>query len=90
MARCKSFPIRVNMIVRPLLGESGDDTPLYRDLLHEAFRCEGVAVWRCCLMSHHLHLILTPRQPTREECGWCHCLLGGAEREGNLKSRMRP
>ena len=27
--------------------------------------------------------------PNLRECGWGHCLLGGAEREGNLKSRMR-
>ena len=78
---------RGNRREKVFFGDDGD--ALYRDLLHDACRREGVAVWRYCLMSRHVHLILTPRQPTRDECGWGHCLLGGAEREGNLKSRMR-
>ena len=40
-----------------------DDTALYRDLLHEACRREGVAVWSDCLMPNHVHLILTPQTP---------------------------
>ena len=40
-----------------------DDCALYRDLLHEACRREGVAVWSYCLMPNHVHLILTPRTP---------------------------
>jgi putative transposase len=39
------------------------DYPLYRDLLAEACRREGVAVWSYCLMPNHVHLILTPRTP---------------------------
>jgi REP element-mobilizing transposase RayT len=38
-----------------------DDYALYRDLLHEACRREGVAVWAYCLMPNHVHLILTPQ-----------------------------
>ena len=40
-----------------------DDYALYRDLLQEACRREGVAVWAYCLMPNHIHLILTPRSP---------------------------
>ena len=40
-----------------------DDYALYRDLLAEACRREGVAVWAYCLMPNHVHLILTPRTP---------------------------
>ena len=40
-----------------------DDYALYRDLLAEACRREGVAVWSYCLMPNHVHLILTPRTP---------------------------
>ena len=40
-----------------------DDYALYRDLLHEACRREGVAVWAYCLMPNHVHLILTPQTP---------------------------
>jgi putative transposase len=40
-----------------------EDYALYRDLLHEACRREGVAVWAYCLMPNHVHLILTPRTP---------------------------
>ena len=40
-----------------------DDYALYRDLLHEACRREGVAVWAYCLMPNHVHLILAPQTP---------------------------
>jgi len=40
-----------------------DDYALYRDLLQEACRREGVAVWAYCLMPNHVHLILTPQTP---------------------------
>ena len=40
-----------------------DDYALYRDLLAEACRREGVAVSAYCLMPNHVHLILTPRTP---------------------------
>src|SRR5260370_84069 len=40
-----------------------DDYALYRDLLHEACRREGVAVWAYCLMPNHVHLILIPQTP---------------------------
>ena len=40
-----------------------DDYALYRDLLKEACRREGVAVWAYCLMPNHVHLILAPRTP---------------------------
>ena len=37
-----------------------DDYSLYLDLLAEACRAAGVAVWAYCLMPNHVHLILTP------------------------------
>jgi len=40
-----------------------DDTALYRDLLHEACRREGVACWAYRLMPKRVHLILTPQTP---------------------------
>jgi putative transposase len=40
-----------------------EDYALYRDLMHEACRREGVAVWAYCLMPDHVHLILTPQTP---------------------------
>ena len=40
-----------------------DDYALYRDLLQEACRREGVAVWAYCLMPNHVHPILTPQTP---------------------------
>ena len=40
-----------------------DDYALYRDLLPEACRREGVAVWAYCLMPNHVHLILAPQTP---------------------------
>ena len=41
----------------------GDDYALYRDLLHEACRREGVACWAYRLMPKRVHLILTPQTP---------------------------
>ena len=52
---------RGNRRERVFFGD--DDYALYRDLLHEACRREGVAVWTYCLMPNHVHLILTPRTP---------------------------
>ena len=40
-----------------------DDYSLYRDLLGEACRREGVTPWAYCLMPNHVHLILAPRTP---------------------------
>ena len=40
-----------------------EDYALYRDLMHEACRREGVAVSAYCLMPNHVHLILTPQTP---------------------------
>ena len=42
-----------------LLTEPGDYA-LYRDLLAERCRSNGVACWAYCLMPNHVHLILTP------------------------------
>ena len=50
---------RGNRREKVFFGE--DDYALYRDLLSEACRREGVAVWAYCLMPNHVHLILTPR-----------------------------
>jgi putative transposase len=36
------------------------DYALYRDLLAERCRSNGVACWAYCLMPNHVHLILTP------------------------------
>ena len=52
---------RGNRRERVFFGD--DDYALYRDLLAEACRREGVAVWSYCLMPNHVHLILTPRTP---------------------------
>jgi putative transposase len=40
-----------------------DDFALYRDLLAERCRANGVACWAYCLMPNHVHLILVPSQP---------------------------
>ena len=40
-----------------------DDYALYRDLLAERCRANGVACWAYCLMPNHVHLILTPSTP---------------------------
>jgi putative transposase len=37
-----------------------DDYELYRDLLGEQARKQGVAVWSYCLMPNHVNLILVP------------------------------
>jgi putative transposase len=46
-----------------LFTEPGDYA-LYRDLLAERCRSNGVSCWAYCLMPNHVHLILTPT--TRE------------------------
>ncbi len=63
-----------------------DDYALYCDLLAEACRREGVAVWAYCLMPNHVHLILTPR--TAEGLGRA---LGKAHRRYSafVNARMR-
>jgi putative transposase len=43
----------------PLFLEPGDYA-LYRDLLAERCKRNGVACWAYCLMPNHVHLILTP------------------------------
>ena len=40
-----------------------DDYALYRDLLREHCRAQGVAVWSWVLMPNHVHLILVPETP---------------------------
>jgi putative transposase len=37
-----------------------DDYALYRDLMAERCRANGVTCWAYCLMPNHVHLILTP------------------------------
>lgn len=39
------------------------DYALYRDLLAERCRFNGVSCWAYCLMPNHVHLILTPVAP---------------------------
>lgn len=39
------------------------DYALYRDLLAERCRFNGVSCWAYCLMPNHVHLILTPSTP---------------------------
>ena len=39
---------------------SDDDYALYRDLLAEQCRKQGVACWAYCLMPNHVHLVLVP------------------------------
>jgi putative transposase len=39
---------------------SDDDYALYRDLLGEQCRRQGVACWAYCLMPNHVHLVLVP------------------------------
>ena len=43
----------------PIFFEDGDQE-IYRDLLAEQTRKEGVSCWAYCLMPNHVHLILTP------------------------------
>ena len=75
---------RGNRREKVFFGE--DDYALYRDLLSEACRREGVAVWAYCLMPNHVHLILTPR--TGEGLGRA---LGKAHRRYSafVNARMR-
>jgi putative transposase len=40
-----------------------EDYALYRDLVAERCRANGVACWAYCLMPNHIHLILTPSEP---------------------------
>jgi len=49
---------RGNRRERVFFGD--DDYELYRDLLAEQARKQGVAVWSYCLMPNHVHLILVP------------------------------
>jgi putative transposase len=42
-----------------LFTERGDYA-LYRDLLAERCKANGVSCWAYCLMPNHVHLILTP------------------------------
>ena len=44
-----------------LFAEPGDYA-LYRDLLAERCRANGVACWAYCLMPNHVHLVLTPAE----------------------------
>ena len=46
----------------PIFFEDGDHE-IYRDLLAEQTRKEGVEVWAYCLMPNHVHLILVPGEP---------------------------
>ncbi len=75
---------RGNRRERVFFGD--DDYALYRDLLGEACRREGVSVWSYCLMPNHVHLILSPRTP--EGLGRA---LGKAHRRysGFVNARMR-
>lgn len=41
-----------------------DDYALYKDLLAEGCRSNGVEVWSYCLMPNHLHVILVPSDET--------------------------
>ena len=45
---------------RQKLFASPDDYGLYRDLMAERCRANGVACWAYCLMPNHVHLILVP------------------------------
>jgi putative transposase len=45
---------------RQLLFLDEGDYALYRDLMAERCRANGVACWAYCLMPNHVHLILTP------------------------------
>jgi len=75
---------RGNRRERVFFGD--EDYALYRDLLAEACRREGVAVWSYCLMPNHVHLILTPQ--TTEGLGRA---LGKAHRRYSafVNARMR-
>jgi len=45
---------------RQKLSSAPDDYALYRDLLAERCRANGVVCWAYCLMPNHVHLILAP------------------------------
>jgi putative transposase len=45
---------------RERVFSSDDDYALYRDLLAEQCRKQGVACWAYCLMPNHVHLVLVP------------------------------
>ena len=45
---------------RQALFTAPGDYALYRDLLGERCRANGVACWAYCLMPNHVHLVLTP------------------------------
>ncbi len=49
---------------RQLLFVEKDDYALYRDLMGERCKVNGVACWAYCLMPNHVHLILTPETET--------------------------
>jgi len=49
---------RGNRRERVFFGD--DDYELYKDLLAEQCRKQGVACWAYCLMPNHVHLILVP------------------------------
>jgi len=54
---------RGNRRERVFFGD--DDYSLYKDLLAEQCRKQGVACWAYCLMPNHVHLILVPdREPS--------------------------
>ncbi len=40
-----------------------EDYALYRDLMAERCKANGVECWAYCLMPNHVHLILTPKNP---------------------------
>ena len=42
------------------LFDGPDDYALYRDLMADRCRANGVACWAYCLMPNHVHLILAP------------------------------
>jgi putative transposase len=47
---------------QPLFVEPGDYA-LYRDLLAERCKANGVVCWGYCFMPNHVHLVLTPATP---------------------------
>lgn len=64
----------------------GDDDALYRDLLAEGCRSNGVEVWSDCLMANPLHVILVPS----DETGLSHAV-GETHRRssGDINARLR-
>jgi putative transposase len=45
---------------RQVLFTCDEDYALYRDLMAERCKANGVTCWAYCLMPNHIHLILTP------------------------------